>query len=126
MSAFVCGSIGVVIGSICDYSKKEKESNLMVGQIFQLFLLWLSIIWINRGGSWDRLTMVIGNVSVIVVSLWPMLTQGQLSGFTSLWTIMLLLGAPFAISVITLIVPFPSFAISKSVPTGSFSTLFFL
>lgn len=80
-------------------------------KLLQFFLLFITLSWINRIPHWDRLSMVIGSLALILGSVLPNISKQPM---TSLKTFELLLGLliiPYLITGLAILFPKPGLAI---------------
>eukprot|EP01033_Poteriospumella_lacustris_P006124 gene6124-4399_t len=81
IATVVGGGLGILIG----YSYETKP--------LQLVLFFIASSWVNKMPGWDRSSMVLGTLAMILGSVWPNLTDGQVLGrkaFQSILAIQLL------------------------------------
>ncbi|KAJ1413930.1 hypothetical protein B484DRAFT_401922 [Ochromonadaceae sp. CCMP2298] len=98
-SSVVGAAIGVVVG----FSYQTKPLFLV--------LFFFAMAWINRASKWDRTSMVLGSLALVLCALWPILTDGEYTGLRSFYSAIALINVPWLITGASLLFPFPALAI---------------
>jgi hypothetical protein len=93
IATIVGGGIGILVG----YSYEMKP--------LQLVLFFLASLWINKMPGWDRTSMVLGTLAMILGSVWPNLTNGVVLARKSFVSILALQFIPYIITGFSLIFP---------------------
>ena len=89
--SLIGSGFGVVIG----YTYQIK--------FLQVILIFLTLTWVNRIKSWDRLTIVFFSIAFIFTVLLPNITNGQIYGLESFYAIIAMINVPFLITGVTLL-----------------------
>lgn len=81
----------------------------------QIIVLFLCLVWVNKCSSFEQLSKVIGGLVVVLGGLWSTLTNGQISGFRAFISLVRLVCLPYALTGLTLLLPYPSLATDRAI-----------
>lgn len=98
IATVVGGGLGILIG----YSYETKP--------LQLVLFFIASSWVNKMPGWDRSSMVLGTLAMILGSVWPNLTAGQVLGRKAFQSILAIQLIPYIITGFSLLFPKPGLA----------------
>lgn len=98
IATIVGGGLGILIG----YSYETKP--------LQLVLFFIASSWVNKMPGWDRSSMVLGTLAMILGSVWPNLTDGQVLGRKAFQSILAIQLVPYIITGFSILFPKPGLA----------------
>lgn len=98
IATVVGGGLGILIG----YSYETKP--------LQLVLFFIASSWVNKMPGWDRSSMVLGTLAMILGSVWPNLTDGQVLGRKAFQSILAIQLVPYIITGFSILFPKPGLA----------------
>lgn len=97
-ATLLCTALGVLVG----LSFKIKA--------LQVVLIFLCIAWVNTL-NWDRVTVILGSLSLLLAAVWPTLTDGAVTGWKSFGIVLALVNIPYLVTGVSLLFPRPALAI---------------